>query len=120
MVKGRAAIGAMWKGMAEHVSNPKVTTLDVKRLSPRAAREIGTFSLMTKDPTPKEISGKYLVVYVRADSTNSASARASLQAECSRQAAKRFASKPQRRAYIKHCMAAVDSYVKEPPFIEPL
>ncbi|MGA7026881.1 MAG: nuclear transport factor 2 family protein, partial [Pseudolabrys sp.] len=49
MVKGRAAIGAMWKGLAEHVSNPKITTLDVKRLSPRAAREIGTFSLMTKD-----------------------------------------------------------------------
>jgi len=69
MVKGRAAIGAMWKGLAEHVSNPKVTTLNVKRLSPRAAREIGTFSLMTKDPTPKEISGKYLVVWekVRGD-----------------------------------------------------
>jgi uncharacterized protein (TIGR02246 family) len=65
MVRGRAAIGAMWKGMAEHVSNPKVTTLDVKRLSPRAAREIGTFSLMTKDPTPKEVSGKYLVVWER-------------------------------------------------------
>ena len=63
MVKGRAAIGAMWKGMAEHVSNPKVTTLDVKRLSPHVAREIGTLSLMTKDPTPKEISGKYLVVW---------------------------------------------------------
>jgi len=62
-VKGRAAIGAMWKGMAEHVSNPKVTTLDVKRLSPHAAREIGTFSLMTKGPTPNEISGKYLVVW---------------------------------------------------------
>ena len=69
MVKGRAAIGAMWKGLAEHVSNPKLTTLDVKRLSPRAAREIGTFSLMTKDPTAKEISGKYLVVWekVRGD-----------------------------------------------------
>jgi len=63
MVKGRAAIGAMWKGLAEHVSNPKLATLDVKRLSPRAAREIGTFTLMTKDPTPKEISGKYLVVW---------------------------------------------------------
>ena len=69
MVKGRAAIGTMWKGLAEHVSNPKLTTLDVKRLSARAAREIGTFSLMTKDPTPKEISGKYLVVWekVRGD-----------------------------------------------------
>jgi len=63
MVKGRAAIGAMWKGLAEHVSSPKLATLDVKRLSPHAASEIGTFSLMTKDPTPKEISGKYLVVW---------------------------------------------------------
>jgi uncharacterized protein (TIGR02246 family) len=69
MVKGRAAIGAMWKGLAEQVSNPKLTTLDVKRLSPHAAREIGTFSLMTKVPTAKEISGKYLVVWekVRGD-----------------------------------------------------
>ena len=56
---------------------------------------------------------------VRAESVNSASARASLQAECSRQAAKKFASKPERRAYLKHCMAAADGYAKEPPFIEP-
>src|SRR5580700_3888926 len=48
MVKGRAAIGAMWKNMAEQVRDPKVTTLDVKRLGPSAAREIGTFSLQTK------------------------------------------------------------------------
>ena len=39
LVRGRAAIGAMWKGMAEQVANPKVTTLDVKRLkSLRSAR----------------------------------------------------------------------------------
>ena len=63
MVKGRAAIGAMWKSMAEQVSNPKVTTLDVKQLGPSAVREIGTFSLKTKDPTPKEITGKYVVVW---------------------------------------------------------
>ena len=65
MVRGRAAIGRMWKSMAEQVSNPKVTTLEVKRLSPSAAREIGTFSLMTKGPSPKEVSGKYLVVWER-------------------------------------------------------
>ena len=65
MVRGRAAIGRMWKGMAEQVSNPKVTTLEVKRLSPSAAREIGTFSLTTKGPSPKEVSGKYLVVWER-------------------------------------------------------
>ena len=65
MVRGRAAIGTMWKGMAQQVSNPKVTTLEVKRLGPSVVREIGTFSLTTKGPSPKEISGKYLVVWER-------------------------------------------------------
>jgi uncharacterized protein (TIGR02246 family) len=63
MVKGRPAIGAMWKSMAEQVSDPKVTTLDVKPLGPSAAREIGTFSLKTKGPTPQEVTGKYVVVW---------------------------------------------------------
>jgi uncharacterized protein (TIGR02246 family) len=63
MVKGSAAIGAMWKSMAAQVSDPKVTTLDVKPLGPSAAREIGTFSLKTKGPTPKEVTGKYVVVW---------------------------------------------------------
>jgi len=63
MAKGRAAIAAMWKNMAEQVSDPQVTTLDVKRLGPAAAREIGTFSLKTKGSAPKEITGKYLVVW---------------------------------------------------------
>ena len=48
MAKGRAAIGAMWKGMADQMTDPKVMTIDVKRLGPAAAREIGTFSLKTK------------------------------------------------------------------------
>jgi uncharacterized protein (TIGR02246 family) len=65
MVRGKAAIGAMWKGLAEQAGNPKVFTLEVKRLGPATAREIGTFSLTTKGPTPKEISGKYLVVWER-------------------------------------------------------
>lgn len=63
MVKGSAAIGAMWKGLAEQVSDPKVTTIDVKSLGPSAAREIGTFSLKTKGATPQEVSGKYVVVW---------------------------------------------------------
>ena len=63
MVKGKAAIGAMWKGMAEKVADPKLTTLDVKSLGPSAAREIGTFSLMTKDQPPQEVTGKYVVVW---------------------------------------------------------
>jgi uncharacterized protein (TIGR02246 family) len=63
MVKGKAAIGAMWKGLAEQVSDPKVVTVEVKRLGRSAAREIGTFSLKTKEPTPKELTGKYVVVW---------------------------------------------------------
>ena len=63
MVRGREAIGAMWKGLAEQVTDPKVTTLDVKRLGPRAAREIGTFSLKTKGSPSKEVTGKYVVVW---------------------------------------------------------
>jgi uncharacterized protein (TIGR02246 family) len=65
MVRGKAAIGEMWKRMAEQAGNPKVTTLEVKQLGPAAAREIGTFSLATKGTPPKEISGKYLVLWER-------------------------------------------------------
>jgi uncharacterized protein (TIGR02246 family) len=63
MVKGNAAIGAMWKSVAEQVGDPKLTTLDVKPLGPSAAREIGTFSLKTKGPDPKDVTGKYVVVW---------------------------------------------------------
>jgi ketosteroid isomerase-like protein len=48
IVNGRAAIEAMWKRMAEQVSDPKLITVDVKPLGPSAAREIGTFTLKTK------------------------------------------------------------------------
>ena len=65
MVRGKAAIGAMWKGMAEQVGNPRVAALEVKRLGPATAREIGTFSLTSKGSSPKEISGKYLVLWER-------------------------------------------------------
>jgi uncharacterized protein (TIGR02246 family) len=63
MVKGRAAIEALWRSMAAQVSDPKLTTLDVKPLGPSAAREIGTYSLKTKGATPQEATGKYLVVW---------------------------------------------------------
>ena len=63
MVHGEAAIGAMWKSMAEQVGDPKLATLEVKPLGPSAAREFGTFSLKTKGPNPKEVTGKYVVVW---------------------------------------------------------
>lgn len=63
MVHGRAAIEAMWKGMAEQVTDPKLTTVDVKPLGSSAAREIGTFVLTTKGSPPQEVTGKYVVVW---------------------------------------------------------
>jgi ketosteroid isomerase-like protein len=63
MVHGNSAIGEMWKSIAEEVGDPKLTTLDVKPLGPSAAREIGTFSLKTKGPDPKNVTGKYVVVW---------------------------------------------------------
>lgn len=63
MVKGRTAIEAMWKSMAEQVTDPKLTTVDVKPLGSSAAREIGTFVLTTKGSPPQEVTGKYVVVW---------------------------------------------------------
>jgi uncharacterized protein (TIGR02246 family) len=63
MVKGRPAIEALWKGMAAQVSDPKLTTLDVKALGPSAARAIGILSIKTKGPTPQEVTGKFVVVW---------------------------------------------------------
>jgi uncharacterized protein (TIGR02246 family) len=63
IVRGRDAIGAMWKEMAEKVGDPKLATLDVKPLGPAAAREIGTFALKTKGPNLQEVTGKYVVVW---------------------------------------------------------
>jgi uncharacterized protein (TIGR02246 family) len=68
MVKGRPAIAAMWKSMAEQVSDAKVTTLDVKPLGQIAAQEIGTFSLKTKGPAPREVTGKYVVIWEKVGS----------------------------------------------------
>jgi len=68
MVKGRAAIEVMWKSMAEQMGDPKLTTIEVKALGPSAAREIGTFSLKAKGSTPREVTGKYVVVWEKVGS----------------------------------------------------
>jgi ketosteroid isomerase-like protein len=55
----------MWKNFAEKVTEPTLTTVDVKRLSPSAAREIDTFVLKIKDENPEQLSGKYVVIWER-------------------------------------------------------
>ena len=63
MVKGRAAIEAFWRQVAQQMGDAKLTTVDVLPLGPRAAREIGTVSLKSKGQPPQEITGKYAVVW---------------------------------------------------------
>src|SRR5262252_9501621 len=53
MVKGSAAIEALWKSMAEQVNDPKLITVDVNPRGATATRESGTFSLKTKGAMPK-------------------------------------------------------------------
>jgi hypothetical protein len=56
----------------EKVTDPQLTTLDVKPLGPSAVREIGSFSLWTKGPTPQEVAGKYVVVWEKVRRRSSA------------------------------------------------
>ena len=65
IVKGRQAISAMWKDIGAKVSDPALKTMEVKRLSRTAARELGTFKLTSKGPNPQELSGKYVVIWER-------------------------------------------------------
>ena len=63
LVRGRAAIQNFWGGAVQQLGDAKLTTVDVLKLGPSAAREIGTFSFKTKDATPQEVAGKYVVVW---------------------------------------------------------
>ena len=63
MVKGRAAIEAFWRQAAQQMSDAKLTTIDVLPLGRSAAREIGTVTLKTKSQPPREVVGKYVVVW---------------------------------------------------------
>ena len=68
MVKGRSAIQAFWKQTAQQVGAAKLITVDVQRLGRRSAREIGTVTLETKAQPPKQVVGKYVVVWRKAGS----------------------------------------------------
>src|SRR5476651_931667 len=50
MAKGRGNVQAFWTKAGEAIGDVKLTTLDVKPLGNDAAREVGSFALMTKGP----------------------------------------------------------------------
>ena len=63
MAKGRSNVQAFWTKAGETVSDLKLTTLDVKPLGTDAAREVGTFSLMTKGQQRQQVNGKYVGIW---------------------------------------------------------
>ena len=65
VINGRSSIQAFWTQAGQGISAIKLTTVDVKPLGPDSAREIGTFSLMTKGQQSQQVVGKYVVVWQR-------------------------------------------------------
>lgn len=63
MVHGRQAIQGFWDNAMKQLGDGMLTTVDVKPLGPEAACEIGTFSFKTKGESPREVAGKYVVVW---------------------------------------------------------
>jgi ketosteroid isomerase-like protein len=61
IVKGRSQIRDFWAGVVQKLGDAKLTTVDVQKLGPAAAREIGTFSFKTKGQTPQPVAGKYAI-----------------------------------------------------------
>ena len=68
MAKGRSNVQAFWTKAGEAIGDIKLSTVDVKPLGPDAAREIGTFLLMTKGQQPQQMTGKYVVVWQKVGS----------------------------------------------------
>jgi|SRR5476649_1741139 uncharacterized protein (TIGR02246 family) len=68
MAKGRSNVQAFWTKAGEAIGDVKLTTLDVRPLGNEAAREVGTFSLMTKGQQPQRLIGKYVVVWQKVGS----------------------------------------------------
>src|ERR1700687_164159 len=65
MVKGRAAIEALWKKDMGTIGDVKCTTLDVKPLGRSATAEIGSCTFKTKAQPPQEGALKYAVVWLK-------------------------------------------------------
>ena len=63
MVKGPKAIEGMWREEMKQIGDVKITTIDVKPLGPKAAREIGTATFKTKAQPPQDGTIKYAVVW---------------------------------------------------------
>ena len=68
MVKGRQAIQAFWTKAGEGLSDVKVVAVEVTPLGSNAAREIGTFSAKTKSIPTTEVTGKFVVIWLKVGS----------------------------------------------------
>lgn len=63
MIRGRKAIEALWRRQIEHITDLKCSSVDVRPLGPKAAREIGTCTFRTKGQNPRQGAVKYAIVW---------------------------------------------------------
>jgi uncharacterized protein (TIGR02246 family) len=68
MVSGHDAIQGYLAQAMQQIGDVKCTTIDVKPLGRKAAREIGTCTFKTKGATPQDGALKYAVAWVKTDS----------------------------------------------------
>jgi uncharacterized protein (TIGR02246 family) len=69
MVKGATAIKDFWAGIIKDLSDPKLTTVELRTMGEVMAYEIGTVTAKTKANPPQDAVGKYVVVWRRSGTT---------------------------------------------------
>jgi ketosteroid isomerase-like protein len=62
-IRGRSDIATFWKKAVQTGTDLKLTTLDVQSLASDAAREIGSISRQLKTQPPRDVQGKYVIIW---------------------------------------------------------
>ena len=68
-MEGRVAAQSYWAIGTQQVTDVRLTTSDVRRLSATNLEEFGTYQMRTKTTPTKQMSGKYVVIWQKAGPT---------------------------------------------------
>jgi uncharacterized protein (TIGR02246 family) len=66
MIKGRDGVEQYWSTAARTVSDSKLTAVDVKTIDETEAQEIGSFTARYEGAHPREIAGKFVILWRKA------------------------------------------------------
>ena len=66
MIKGRDGVEKYWRSAARTVTDSKLTTVEVKSIDQAQAQEIGSFTARSRGAHPREIGGKFVILWKKA------------------------------------------------------